>query len=101
MKKQLIIAFVSIALMMCTKGNVAYAGVVGDTFKANGTGFAIVQLMVLSSFGALVYYIVSALGNGQVAGMIKVVTVFSCISVTISVVWGCISNVAKYFHIQL
>lgn len=81
--------------------SMAEAGVIGQTFAPGGAGFAIVQLLVLAAFGALAYYVVSALGHGQIASMIKLVTVFSCISIIIGVVWGAISSIAKAFNVDL
>lgn len=61
-----------------------------------GPGFAVVQLMLVAAFGALCFYITQALSLGQVAGMIKLVTVFTCIGIVISAVWSAISAVASF-----
>ena len=78
---------------------VAHAGVAATTLQ--GVGLPIVQLMVLAAFGWICSYITSALGHGQVAGMIKVVTVFLCIGLVIGVVIGAISKVASAFGLSL
>lgn len=78
-----------------------YAGVTSETFGKSGPGYAIVQLMLIAAFGTLACNIVSALGRGQIANFIKLVTVFSCIGVVISQIWAAISTVAKFFGISL
>lgn len=80
---------------------VAEAGAAAQTFGTGGVGFAIVQLVLLASFGALCNYVASALGQGQIASMIKLVTVFSCIAVVISVIWKAIAAIAKVFSVEL
>jgi hypothetical protein len=77
----------------------AWAGVAADTLMT--AGLPIIQLMVVSAFGALACYITSALGQGQVSSMIKLITVFVCISLVIGVVWQAISAVSKVFGVQL
>lgn len=77
----------------------AWAGVAADTLTT--VGLPIIQLMVVSAFGALACYITSALGQGQVSSMIKLITVFVCISLVIGVVWQAISAVSKVFGVQL
>jgi hypothetical protein len=78
-----------------------FGGVAAQTFGSGGAGFAIVQLMLIAAFGALSSYIASALGQGQVASMIKMVAVFSCIAIVIHSVWKAIAAVAQAFGIQL
>ncbi|MHB1042372.1 MAG: hypothetical protein ACYC0Q_05995 [Eubacteriales bacterium] len=79
----------------------AFAGAAAATFGPGGAGFSIVQLILLAAFGALASYITSALGQGQISSMIKLVTVFSCIAIVIAVVWKAISAVAEAFGVQL
>lgn len=93
------ILFLGFALLLFP--DPAVAGAVSETFTSGGAGFAIVQLLIMAAFGALAYYIASALGSGQIASMIKLVTVFCCISIVIGVVWKAISAVAKAFSIEL
>lgn len=91
------VIFAAILLMP----GVAEAGAAAQTFGTGGVGFAIVQLVLIAAFGALSMYIASALGQGQIASMIKLVTVFSCIAVVISVVWKAIATIAKVFNVEL
>lgn len=77
----------------------AFAGVGADTLK--GVGLPLVQLMVVAAFGSILCYITSAFGQGQVSSMIKLVTVFLCISVVIGVVWSALSKIAKIFGLEL
>lgn len=72
-----------------------------DTFSTGGAGFAIVQLLLIAAFGAIATIITNALGKGQISALIKVVTVFSCLSVVIGVVLSAITAVAKAFDITL
>lgn len=77
----------------------AFAGVGADTLK--GVGLPLVQVMVVAAFGAILCYITSALGQGQISSMIKLMSVFICIGIVIGVVWGAISKVAKFFGLEL
>lgn len=78
---------------------VACAGVAASTLQ--GVGMPIVQLMILAAFGWICSYITSALGHGQVAGMIKVSTIFLCIGLVIGIVINAISKVASAFGLSL
>lgn len=80
---------------------IAEAGATAATFGPGGVGFSIVQLILLAAFGALASYVTSALGQGQISSMIKLVTVFSCIAIVIGVVWKAISSIAKVFNVDL
>jgi len=77
----------------------AFAGVGADTLK--GVGLPLVQVMVVAAFGAILCYITSALGQGQISSMIKLMSVFICIGIVIGVVWSAISKVAKFFGLEL
>lgn len=77
----------------------ALAEVGADTLK--GVGLPLVQVMVVAAFGALLCYITSALGQGQISSMIKLMSVFICIGIVIGVVWGAISKVARFFGLEL
>jgi len=57
--------------------------------------------MVVAAFGSILCYITSAFGQGQVSSMIKLTTVFLCISVVIGVVWKALSNIARVFGLEL
>ena len=78
-----------------------FGGVAAQTFGAGGPGFAIVQLLVIASFGALAGYIISALGQGQIGSMVKLLTVFACITIVISQVMKAIGAVANAFGVGL
>jgi hypothetical protein len=95
------------ALKMCVIGFVAVivspqaalAGVASQTLT--GIGLPLVELMILAAFGWIGGYIASALGNGQIAGMIKVTCVFLAIGLVIGIVVGAISKVAGAFGLSL
>jgi hypothetical protein len=53
-----------------------FGGVASTTLGPGGAGFAIVELVTIAAFGSLSNYITSALGQSQIGGMIKLVTVF-------------------------
>lgn len=77
----------------------AFAGVGADTLKT--VGMPLIQLMVVAAFGSILYYITSAFGQGQVSSMIKLTTIFICISVVVGVIWSTISGIAKFFGLEL
>ena len=79
----------------------ALAGATRDTFGSSGPGLAIVQLVLMAAFGALCYIVAGALGQGQIANMIKLVTVFSCIAIVIGVIWKAIATIARVFGVEL
>ena len=78
-----------------------FGGIAAQTFGVGGAGSAIVQLLLIAAFGSLVGYVVSALGQGQIASMIKLLTVFACIGIVISQVWQAISIISKAFGVGL
>jgi hypothetical protein len=78
-----------------------FGGVASATFAAGGPGFAIVQLLVIAAFGSLVGYILSALGQGQISNMTKLLTVFACIGIVIAQVMKAIGAVAGAFGVGL
>ncbi len=96
--------FVGSVIFTLNPGGVAgvtTAGILAETFKPGGVGGTIVQMLVIAAFGTLSTYITSALGQGQISSMIKLGTVFSCIGLCISLIWGAIEKVATYFRVVL
>lgn len=77
----------------------AWAGIAADTMTT--VGLPIIQLLVVAAFGSLVCYITSALGQGQISSMIKLISIFVCISIVIGTVWKAISAIAHTFGLQL
>jgi len=92
---QIILAAIALLLFP----DYAFAGLAADTLK--GVGRPIVQLMVLCTFSWIMQYILSALGYGQVAGMVKIITIFTAIAMVIGVVWSAISKIARFFGLDL
>lgn len=92
---------ISVIMAMLLVPCIAYAGILAEAFGPGGVGFPIVLLLVVAAFGALVCYITSALGMGQISSMVKLVTVFGCISIVINSIWNAISAIAKAFNLQL
>jgi len=76
-------------------------GAMSQTFGTGGAGQPIVQLVCVAAVGSLSSTVAGALGHGQVAGMIKLVTVFSCIGVVISVVYKAVSAIAGMAGVAL
>lgn len=77
----------------------ASAGVASQTLTT--VGLPLIQLLILGAFGWILAYVLSALGQGQLAGMTKVVVVFSCLGLVVNVVWTGISTIAKLFGLSL
>lgn len=66
------------------------------TFGLGGPGTVIVQLLLMALVGYLAAYLAAAVGQGQIAGMIKVVTVFSCLAVVASTLFKALETFAKF-----
>lgn len=79
----------------------AYAGVMADTFTKGGVGYSIVQLLLVAAATMLFSTITSALGKGQIAKMISILGVFSCIGIVANMILSVIASVAKAFGVQL
>lgn len=75
------------------------AKVAGEVFGRGGPGYAIVQLMFIAAVGALAGFIAQAVGKGQIAGFIKIITVFSCISVVATQILNAINVFCKLIGI--
>lgn len=90
-----------LALAIWFTPDVALAGVMADTFKSGGAGYCIVQLLLVAAATMLFSTITSALGKGQIAKMINIVGVFSCIGIVGSLILSVISSIAKAFGVQL
>lgn len=67
-----------------------------STFGPGGPGMMIIQLMLIAVVGWLAGYIAQAAGKGQIAGMIHVATVFSCIAIVAGVALNAINAVASF-----
>lgn len=78
-----------------------FGGLASQTFSAGGPGAAIVQLLLLAAFGSVVNYVVSALGQNQIASMIKLMTIFACIGLVITQVMKAINAIANGFGVGL
>lgn len=77
------------------KAEASIQSIAGPVFKPGGAGFAIIQLMLIAAVGSLAGYIASAVGKGQIAGFIKMTTVFSCIGVVAAQILAAINTFAK------
>lgn len=78
-----------------------FGGIASQTFTAGGPGACIVQLLELAAFGSLTGYVISALGYGQVASMVKLTTVFACIGLVVAQVLKAISAISNAFGVGL
>jgi len=74
----------------------AIAKAAAATFGASGPGLVIVQLLLIACVGWLSGYIAQAVGQNQIASMIKITTVFSCISLVAGTAYKAINTVAKF-----
>ncbi len=90
-----------IIILLLWVPSAAWAGAASATFGSSGPGFAIVELVLIAAFGALCTFIASALGQGNISSMIKMVTVFACIGVVIEAVWKAITAICQAFGVQL
>ena len=70
--------------------------VAGATFGPGGPGSIIAQLMLIAVVGWLCGYIAQAAGKGQIAGMIHVATVFSCIAIVADVAYRAIDKIGHF-----
>lgn len=57
--------------------------------------------LLLAAFGSTVNYVVSALGQGQIASMIKLMTVFACIGLVINQVLKAVNAIANGFGVNI
>lgn len=78
-----------------------FGGIAAQTFSIGGPGGCIIQLLLIAAFGSLTNYVVSALGQGQIASMVKLLTVFSCIGIVIAQVIKAIGSIASAFGVGL
>lgn len=78
-----------------------FGGIAAQTFSTGGPGSSIVQLLLLASFGSLTSYVASALGQGQIASMIKLLSVMGCIGIVIAQVMSAVNAIAKAFGVGL
>lgn len=78
----------------------AYAGSLKDvadkTFGSGGPGVAIIQLLLIAAVGWIAGYIAQAFGKGQIANMIHMTALFSCLTIVASVAWNAIKYVATF-----
>jgi len=79
----------------------AYASAFGDTakqtFGAGGIGNIIPQLMLIAVAGYLFSMLCSAVGQGQIAGMVKLVTLMTCVAAVASTAYKAINAVFQVF----
>lgn len=74
--------------------------IAASTFGTGGVGVVLIQLMLCAVVGWLLTYIASAVGQGQIAGMIRIATVFICISLVADTAWKAIKVVAAMAGIK-
>lgn len=78
-----------------------FGGIAAQTFSAGGPGVCIVQLLLIAAFGSLSGYVISALGHSQIASMVKLLSVFACLSIVIAQVMKAISAISSAFGVGL
>ena len=78
-----------------------YAGTMGEvakeTFGVDSIAFVIPELVLIGIGGYLMSLLLSAVGQGQIASMTKIATVFCCIYCVTSTAVKAIENVFRYF----
>lgn len=78
-----------------------FGGIAAETFGNGGPGVCIVQLLCIAAFGSLANYVISALGQAQIASMVKLLSVFACISIVISQVMKAVAAISSAFGVGL
>lgn len=73
--------------------------IAAQTFGPGGPGVVIISLLLIALIGWLAGYIAQAVGKGQIAGMIHIVTVFSCITIVANTAWGALSALGHFMGI--
>lgn len=61
----------------------------------NGIGSAVVIMLRIAAIGTIASYIAQALNQGQIASMLKVATVFSCLGIIITVIVDALNKIEK------
>ena len=75
------------------------ASIASDTFS-QGEGAVLIRLMLLAVVGFLLAYIADAAGQGRIGGMIRVTTIFACISLMAGTAWRAVQAVAEVAGIR-
>ncbi|MDO7786108.1 hypothetical protein [Desulforamulus aquiferis] len=81
---------------MASTGQQIIKDVAVSTFGVGGPGFLIISLLLIALVGWLAGYIAQACGKGQIAGMIHIVSVFSCISIVAGAALKALGSVASF-----
>ena len=81
---------------MASTGSEIVKQVAVSTFGVGGPGFLIISLLLIAMVGWLAGYIAQACGKGQIAGMIHIVSVFSCISIVAGAAMKALGSVAEF-----
>ncbi|HBC95083.1 MAG TPA: hypothetical protein DCZ10_19875 [Pelotomaculum sp.] len=89
------VAFIALGTSAAPAVANPFTAIAQSTFGPGGPGMVITQLMLIAVVGCLCGYIAQAAGKGQVAGMIHVATVFSCIAIIAGVAMDAINAVGK------
>ncbi len=82
--------------VMASTGGEIVKQVAVSTFGPGGPGFLIISLLLIALVGWLAGYIAQAAGKGQIASMIHVVSVFSCISIVAGAALKALGSVADF-----
>ncbi|AEG58995.1 hypothetical protein [Desulforamulus ruminis] len=82
--------------VMASTGTDVIGRIAGTTFGPGGPGTLIISLLLIALVGWLSGYIAQACGKGQVAGMIHVTTVFSCIALVAESALKALGSLTKF-----
>lgn len=63
-----------------------FGGTVTDTFGPGGPAASVTALLAIAIGGSLFQMLASAFGQGNIAGMIKVLVTLSCIGIVIAAI---------------
>ncbi len=98
MKRLLACAAVGVLVLFRAPGVVLANGLVTlarDTFSVGGPGAVMFQLMFIGVIGWMLFKVLEAVGQGQIANMLKIVTVFVCIVMVAGQVWRAIQVIGS------
>lgn len=99
--KLCLVCLAATTLMPGAAGATTFAQITASTFGIGGPGAALIQLLLISIVAWLAMYISNAVGNGQIAGMIRVTATFTCIGIIAGLAWQVIKAVCAFAGIQI
>lgn len=69
------------------------------TAEVSGIGASLALMLKMAAYGSIASILASALNQGQIANLLKVATIFSCIGIIIGVIVDAIVKVNKFLGV--